>query len=124
MQNFVRFLKEVRVYGRTLALIGMLTLITSALSLPPPYLLKIVTDSLTEKALRQHPHVGPIYHTLFLIFLAYALLALASAFVGYWLTYSITLLGQRFKYDMRRKLYSHMQTLSLGFFEKAQTGKL
>src|SRR5262249_10868334 len=31
---------------------------------------------------------------------------------------------QRFKYDMRRKLYAHMQTLSLGFFEKNQTGKL
>jgi ATP-binding cassette, subfamily B, bacterial len=124
MQNFVRFLKEVRVYWRTLIVIGILTLLTSALSLPPPYLLKIVTDSLTAKALQQHPHIGPIYHTLFLIFLAYALLALGGAFVGYWLTYLITLLGQRFKLDMRRKLYSHMQTLSLGFFEKAQTGKL
>ena len=58
------------------------------------------------------------------MFLFYVTIATASSFVGYWLTYTITYLGQRFKYDMRRKLYAHIQSLSLGFFEKASTGKL
>jgi ATP-binding cassette subfamily B protein len=119
MQNFIRFLKEVRVYWRLILLIVVLTLCTSALSLPPPYLIKLLTDSLTQKALREHL---PVH--LAAIFFAFVGVAAGSAFVGYWLTYCITLLGQRFKLDMRRKLYAHMQTLSLGFFERSQTGKL
>lgn len=119
MQNFLRFLKEIRVYWRLLLLIAFLTLITSALSLPPPYLIKILTDSLTEKALRMHL---PVH--LFAIFLAFVFLAIGSSLVGYWLTYLMTMLGQQFKMDMRRKLYSHIQTLSMGFFEKSQTGKI
>ncbi len=119
MHNFIRFLKEVRSYWRLLLIIACLTLLTSAISLPPPYLIKILTDSLSPKAVRLNL---PVH--LLQIFLAFVLLAIAGAFTGYWLTYSITLLGQRFKMDMRRKLYAHMQTLSLGFFEKSKTGKL
>ncbi len=119
MRNFLRFLKEVRTYWRLLCIIACLTLVTSAASLPPPYLIKILTDSLLPSAIQQHK---PTH--LPQIFLAYVLLASLGALAGYWLTYSITLLGQRFKMDMRRKLYAHMQTLSLGFFEKSQTGKL
>ncbi len=119
MHNFIRFLKEVRSYWRLLLIIACLTLATSAISLPPPYLIKILTDSLSPKAVRLNL---PVH--LLQIFLAFVLLAIAGAFTGYWLTYSITLLGQRFKMDMRRKLYAHMQTLSLGFFEKSKTGKL
>ncbi len=119
MHNFIRFLREVRSYWRLLLIIGCLTLVTSAISLPPPYLIKILTDSLSPKAVRLNL---PVH--LLQIFLAFVLLAIAGAFTGYWLTYSITLLGQRFKMDMRRKLYAHMQTLSLGFFEKSKTGKL
>ncbi len=119
MHNFIRFLKEVRSYWRLLLLIACLTLTTSAISLPPPYLIKILTDSLMPSAVK---HNLPVH--LLQIFLAFVLLAIAGALAGYWLTYSITLLGQQFKMDMRRKLYAHMQTLSLGFFEKSKTGKL
>ena len=114
MGNFVRFLGEIRQYARLMAVIALLTVINSALTLPPPMILKYLTDHLIKGL--------PI--NLRGIFLLVAGLAIVSAFVGYWLTYSITLLGQRFKLDMRRKLYAHMQTLSLGFFEKSQTGKL
>ncbi|MCW3051336.1 MAG: ABC-type multidrug transport system, ATPase and permease component [Chthonomonadales bacterium] len=114
MQNFVRFLHEIRGYWRLLLIIGLLTLVNSALSLPPPKILQYLTDNLQQ----HHPVNLPG------VFCVVVGLALGSAFFGYWLTYSITLLGQRFKYAMRHKLYAHMQTLSLGFFEKSLTGKL
>ena len=119
MRNFLRFLKEVKSYWRLLVVISVLTLLTSALSLPPPYLIKILTDDFTQKHLSAN-----LPHILILIFAAYVLLASSSAITGYWLSYCITLLGQHFKMDMRKKLYAHMQTLSLGFFEKSKTGKL
>ena len=119
MQNFTRFLKELRPYWRVMGIVVVLTLLTSALAIPPPLILRYLTDSLSDKAVRAHLEVP-----LIRVFLLYVAISTASSFVGYWLTYTITYLGQRFKYDMRRKLYAHIQSLSLGFFEKASTGKL
>jgi len=119
MQNFVRFIKELHGYGRVMALVAVLTILTSALSLPPPMVLRYLIDHLSDT---------PFAHThrvnLFGVFMVTVGIACGSSLVGYWLTYTITYLGQRFKYDMRRKLYVHIQSLSLGFFEKSQTGKL
>ncbi|HEV2473491.1 MAG TPA: hypothetical protein VGS41_12535, partial [Chthonomonadales bacterium] len=50
VQNFVRFLKEIRAYWRVMALIGVLTLITSALSLPMPLVIQYLTDHLSTQA--------------------------------------------------------------------------
>ena len=119
MQNFARFLKELRPYWRVMAIVVVLTLVTAALSLPPPYILKYLTDSLSDAHVRAHWQVP-----LARVFIILVALSTASSFVGYWLSYAVTYLGQRFKYDMRRKLYTHIQSLSLGYFEKASTGKL
>jgi subfamily B ATP-binding cassette protein MsbA len=119
MRNFVRFVRELRAYWRTMLLIALLTVIVSTLNAQPPLVIQYLTDSLSAQAVQQNK---PVH-----LFRASALLlgiALGSALFGYWLTITITYLGQRFKYDMRRKLYAHMQTLSLGYFEKNQTGKL
>ena len=119
MQNFARFMKELRPYWRVLAIVVVLTLLTASLSFPPPLILGYLIDSLSDKAVRAHLQV-PLLN----VFVLYVALATAGSFIGYWLTYAVTYLGQRFKYDMRRKLYAHIQTLSLGYFEKASTGKL
>ncbi len=114
MQNFIRFVGELRRYARIMALIAFLTVVNSALTLPPPMIVKYLTDHVMQHRPVNLPGIFSIVVGI----------AICSAFIGFWLTYCITYLGQRFKYDMRRKLYAHMQTLSLGFFEKSQTGKL
>jgi len=114
MRNLTRLLREVRRYWRVLLLIGLLTLIVAALGLPGPLIVRYLVDHLVARK--------PFSFGLF--FLAYVGVAVASALVGSALSLTVTYLGQRFKYDMRRKLYSHMQSLSLGYFEKNQTGKL
>ena len=119
MQNFVRFLNELRPYWRVMLIMVALALVTAALSFPQPLILRYLTDTLSDKALRAHPSVP-----LARVFVLFVALATASSFVSYWLAYSVTYLGQRFKLDMRRKLYSHIQSLSLGYFEKASAGKL
>ena len=114
MHNLIRFLGELKAYARIMGIIALLTVLNSALALPPPMIVKYLIDHLMQR--------GPV--NLPGVFLVVVGIAIGSAFIGYWLTYAITYLGQRFKYDMRRKLYAHIQTLSLGFFEKSQTGKL
>src|SRR5258708_1538837 len=114
MKNIKRLFRELRVYRKTMAIIGVLTLMSAALGLPGPLIIKYLIDHLIS---RQHINLP-------LIFLAFVGIAFASGVVQFGLTMSVTFLGQRFKLDMRRKVYAHMQTLSLGFFEKSQTGKL
>ena len=119
MQNLVRFLKELRVYWRVMLLIVLITLGLSALSIQPTLLLASLADHLSDKALaRNDPANLPRF------FACMVGVAMGSAALNFCLGYSVNYLGQQFKMGMRRKLYAHMQSLSLGFFEKSQTGKL
>src|SRR5690349_19689061 len=114
MRNFRRLVREMRSYWKVMVVTGVLTLMTAALGIPTPLVVAYLIDHLYKRLPLSLP----------LVFLAFVGIAAGSGIVGYALTTAVTYLGQRFKYDMRRKLYAHMQTLSLGFFEKAQTGKL
>ena len=58
MQNFVRFLKELRAYWRVMALVIVLTLITASLSIPLPWVMGYLTDRLSDKALAERPYHG------------------------------------------------------------------
>jgi ATP-binding cassette, subfamily B, bacterial len=116
MQNFVRLLRELRSYWRVQILIVLLTLITAALGMVMPQVIRYLTDHLIEGGMQNVNLLG--------VFGVVVGTATLSAFFGYWLSVCLTYLGQSFKAQMRRKLYAHMQTLSLGFFEKSQTGKL
>lgn len=114
MRNIRRLLRELRPYWKIQLVIALLTLATAGLGLPGPLIIARLIDHLYH-----HQQVNLPFYCGGLI-----AIALGSGLVGFCLTISVTYLGQRFKLDMRRKLYAHMQTLSLGFFEKAQTGKL
>lgn len=114
MRNLTRFFREVSRYWRILGLIVFLTACTAGLGLPGPLIIRYLVDHLVAR----EPFPIPLF------FAVYVGVSVASSLVGAALSLTVTYLGQRFKYDMRRKLYSHMQTLSLGFFEKNQTGKL
>ncbi len=114
MRYFPRLVRELRAYHRTLVVVGVLTLLTAAIGLQQPQIVEYLINHLY--------HRQPV--NLPLVFLAFVGVATAGGVVGYALTAAVTFLGQRFKYDMRRKLYGHLQILPLGYFEKHQTGKL
>ena len=56
--------------------------------------------------------------------LAFAGTAIVSAGLSYGQRYSMSWAGQKVIYDMRNKLYQHLQQLSFTFYDKAQTGQL
>jgi len=114
MRNLLRLFNEVRRYWRVLSLIVLLTACAAGLGLPGPLIIRYLVDNLVA----HRPFNIPLFFAL------YVGISVASSLVGAGLSLTVTYLGQRFKLDMRRKLYAHMQTLSLGFFEKNQTGKL
>ncbi len=50
--------------------------------------------------------------------------SLISAGLGYAQRYNMAWAGQRIIFDIRNKLYEHLQQLSFSFYDKAQTGQL
>ena len=114
VKNLIRFMREVAPYRANILLVAILTLISAGLGLPMPLVVRYITDSLYNREPLSIP----------LVFGAIVGITALASLVGYGLGLSITLLGQRFKLDIRRKLYKHLQSLSLGYFEKHQTGKV
>lgn len=116
MELVARFLRELRPYVRTMLVVGVLTIANAVLNLLVPQIIRGLFNSLDPR------HPRPI--NLPLVFAEILGVSVVSGIAGYFLNVTITYLGQRFMYDMRRKLYAHLQSLSQGFFEKALTGKL
>jgi ABC-type multidrug transport system fused ATPase/permease subunit len=113
VQLLARFVRELRPYAKTMIFVGVLTIVSAVLALQIPRLIGQLFNDLVEN----RPVALP------LIFGELLAVSAASAAIGYSMSVTVTFLGQRFMLDMRRKLYAHLQTLSQGYFEKAQTGQ-
>lgn len=110
-----RLLGYVRPYRASVALAIALLLMTSAMSLAGPYLVRVAIDL----------HIAPgRLEGLALVILAYVG-ALVGAFVfRYANTYVMQRVGQQAMYDLRMELFGHLQRLSVGFFARQPVGRL
>jgi ATP-binding cassette subfamily B protein len=110
-----RLLGYVRPYRAAVALAVALLLLTSAMSLVGPYLVRVAIDL----------HIAPgRLEGLPLVILAYVA-ALVGAFVcRYANTYVMQRVGQHATYDLRMELFGHLQRLSVGFFTRQPVGRL
>ena len=96
-----------------IALIAMIA--TSGLNLIPPHLVQLAIDEgMTNKNVRLLTVVSAIYLAVFLV-------RWASQYAQ---TLAISVLGQRVIYDMRAKVFSHIQYLSLSFFDRREVGRI
>jgi len=59
--------------------------------------------------------------TIFLIFLS---ILIVNSFFNFGQIYMVELIGQRIMHDLRMKIFSHLQILSLSFFDKNPVGRL
>ena len=110
-----RLLGYVRPYRASVALAVALLLLTSAMSLVGPYLVRVAIDL----------HIAPgRLDGLGVVVLAY-LGALVAAFIfRYANTYVMQRVGQRAMYDLRLEVFSHLQRLSVGFYTRQPVGRL
>jgi len=110
-----RLLGYVRPYRASVALAVALLLLTSAMSLVGPYLVRVAIDL----------HIAPgRLDGLGVVVMAY-LGALVAAFIfRYANTYVMQRVGQRAMYDLRLEVFSHLQRLSVGFYTRQPVGRL
>lgn len=109
-----RLVKELKPFFGLLTICSTLTIFQSAFGFVPPLILGDIVNRLQ----RGEPVNAGLY-------LAYVVgFAIAQGILGYILGVYTSLMGQRFLLLMRERLYRHMQSLPLAYFEKNQTGKL
>ena len=56
------------------------------------------------------------------IFAVYAATMLIQAFSVFWLIYFTAMLGERVQYDLRKKMFTHLQNLSFSYFDRTPVG--
>ncbi|MCF8306795.1 MAG: ABC transporter ATP-binding protein/permease [Ignavibacteriales bacterium] len=114
-QIMKRLLGYVKPYKRYVVLAIMLNVLVAALGPLRPYLTKLAIDDYIAKA----DHNG-----LLVISLLLAGSLVFQAVMQYFLTYYTQLMGQKIIYDLRIKIFSHIQKLALRFFDKTPIGRL
>ena len=127
MKLLLRFFQELKPYIPLLIIVAGLTYLNARLSLLIPNLIGQLFNYLDpKKQTSMHLDAGVTQIPLNIggILVSVLGIAILSASIGYIMSVTTVSISQRFAYQMRQKLYAHLQSLSQGYFEKAQTGKL
>ncbi len=115
MKNFIYFMRLLKPY-KALIFGGIISLIVFAnLGLVFPWMLKIIIDKVLGSS-----DVGLLYAVLGAIALIYLMRSVFFYISHYFIYY----LSQRVMFDIRKKLFKHLQSLSLRFYTEYRTGKL
>ena len=104
-------------WPRVLA-IGLLILVTAGLGVVNPILIRVVFDSAL------FVDGGPNLSLLWTLAIAMSAVVVVTGSLGVLQTWLTQQVGQRVMRDLRDRLYSHLQTLSLGFFTSQRTGEI
>ncbi len=104
-----------RPYRARVALAFVLLLIQSLLGIVPPWLVKVAVDDRIGRG-----DIAGLHRTA-LLFLAVLVAQFAVNYAQLVLTARI---GQRVMFDMRLSLFTHLQKMSFGFFDKNPVGRL
>lgn len=110
-----RLLKYVKPYRAYIVLAIFLNILTAALEPVRPYLTKIAVDDYIT--------IGDSNGLLKIIVLILLSLVL-QAVIEYAMRFATQYMGQRTLFDLRIEIFTHLQRLSLKFFDKSPVGRL
>ncbi len=112
MKRLLRYLKPYK-WGVLFALILLLT--SSGLYLIGPHLIKIAIDEYIMKN-----NMGGLSY----IALIYLFILIFGFVMKFFHTYIMQIIGQKVMYDMRMEIFTHLQGLSVSFFNRNPVGRL
>jgi ATP-binding cassette, subfamily B, bacterial len=103
--------------------VGILIVVTSALGVVNPLLIKVIFDTAL------FPHAGqqilpPDLERLYWLVALMVAIPVLAGLLGIFQTYLANLVGQRVMQDFRNSLYSHLQNMALRFFTATRTGEI
>ena len=110
-----RLLGYIKPYSKYVVLAILMNIVVAALGPLRPYLTKIAIDDYIVNS----NYDGLIYISIILVGTL-----IFQALIQYFLTYFTQLMGQKIIYDLRVKLFGHIQKLALRYFDKTPIGRL
>ncbi len=111
-----RFLDYIRPYHRILMIAVSCGIIRYLVPVVMPWTLKILVDDFLGKA-SHHPH-QELHNLMIGLCGLYVIYGIAS----YFRSYFAGLTGHKIIFDLRQKLYLHVQQMSLSFFDRQKIG--
>ncbi len=128
MNTFYRLLGFLRPYKRGLAISWLLASLAMVMKVLLPYLTGLAVEAIkhgtTHTRLREYTLRAHDRHELLVL----ALVIVAAVLIGWVLTYWRRMIAGRIslaiEFDLRERLYAHLQRLELSFFDRQQTGQL
>jgi ATP-binding cassette, subfamily B, bacterial len=114
-----RVVSTFKPYKKQVALVGIAILITSAMGVVNPLLIKVIFD----RALFCGPDC-PNLDLLYGLVTLMVAIPIVSGVIGIGQTYLSNLIGQRVMQDFRNGLYEHLQRMPLRFFTTTRTGEI
>ncbi len=128
MPTFYRLLGFLRPYKRGMGVLWALATAATAMSVALPYLTGRAVDTLGKGALYAQRHEIAARNHERSTLLALALAIVAAVLARWAFTYARRMIAGRIslgiEFDLRERLYGHLQRLELGFFDHQQTGQL
>ena len=123
-----RLFSYLKPYWHIAVIAFALTLTTSALTLIPAYITKMLTDDVfvpAVKAIADGLRPGPESYTrLNWLVIALVVIHVLNTGLGTSRTYMMRWLGNKVIYDLRTSAYEYLQRLSLSFYNNKETGRL
>ncbi len=115
--NLIRRLvrEYVRPYVKHILIAIFLMVFISLMGLLGPYLIKVAIDTYIPK--------GDL-NGIALISIFYLLSNMAIWVASYWETYNISWTSQNVIFELRQRLFEHLQRLSLGFYDRTESGRI
>ncbi|HEX4837363.1 MAG TPA: ABC transporter ATP-binding protein [Solirubrobacteraceae bacterium] len=128
MATFYRLLGFLRPYRRGVIVSGALASVAMVMTVLIPYLTGQAGEAIHKGASGSQQHrASAVAHnreTLVLLAATIALAVLARWALTYWRRIIAGHVSLGIEYDLRERLYNHLQRLELGFFDRQQTGQL
>lgn len=112
-----RLLSNIRYQIPLASLAALLTVLTSLVTVIKPYILKLVIDQNLET---DFPNIREIaWLSVF-----YFAVVLAGVLCDYFQHLTLAALGQRIMHRMRTRLFAHIQSMNMSFFDQNSSGRL
>ncbi|GAA4535744.1 ABC transporter ATP-binding protein [Pseudonocardia xishanensis] len=110
---FRRFGPDTRPFRRRMAFVLVLVCIAPVLDAAVVWLFKLVIDDvLVPQDFAAFPRLALLYIGV----------TIAVGLIGVWSTYLTAWIGEHFLHRLRTRVFSHVQSLSLGFFDRRRLG--
>ena len=128
MATFYRLLSFLRPYKRGVIVSGALASLAMVMTVLMPLLMGQAVETINKASEDlHHPHspaAAHDRHTLLLLAGGIVAVVLARWVLTYWRRMVAGHVSLGIEYDLRERLYGHLQRLELGFFDHHQTGQL